>query len=197
MKTRDLKRIKKFCFGYEDIAVALCINKASAVVSANRYTKSGHLVRLKRNFYMLRERWDNLDAADLLRVANLLQVPSYVSLMSALSYYEVTTQIQRGFTESVATKRTKNVEIEERVFRYTKIDKKLYFGFSRREGIFIADPEKAFLDMVYLASLKRYSFDIGSLDPEKLDRGKVVSMARKFPAAARKALVDYGYAKKT
>ena len=197
MKYTDLKAIDKFSFSYRDIAKALRISEASARVSANRYTKSGYLIRLKRNFYMLREKWDNLERRELLSVANIIQVPSYVSLMSALDYYEVTTQVQRNFIESVGTKRTKNAEIRETVFRYTKIDKRLYFGFARKDGLFIADPEKAFLDMIYLTSLKRYTFDMSSLNLKRFDKDKVRSMARKFPAGTQKALVGYGYIKKT
>ncbi len=197
MKYTDLKAIGKFYFSYKDIAKALGISEASAMVSANRYTKSGYLVRLKRNFYMLRERWDYLGRRELLNVANIIQVPSYVSLMSALDYYEVTTQVQRGFIESVGIRRTKSVEIKETIFRYTKIDKRLYFGFTRRDGLFIADPEKAFLDIVYLVSLKRYSFDMSSLDLKKLDKDKVRSMVRKFPTRTQRILVDHGYIKKT
>ena len=197
MKYGDLKTINKLYFGYRDIARALGAGEASARVSATRYVKAGYLVRLKRDFYMLKERWDNLGRDGLLAVANVIQVPSYVSLMSALDYYEVTTQIQRAIIESIGIKRSKGVQVNGTLFRYTKIDKRLYFGFSRRTGLFIADPEKAFLDMVYLASLKRYSFDMSSFDLERLDKDKTKSMARRFPSRVRKALVDYGYLKKT
>lgn len=197
MKYADLKAIDKFYFGYRDIAKALRISEASARVSANRYVKSGYLVRFKRDFYMLREKWDNLERGEILSVANIIQVPSYVSLMSALDYYEITTQVQRNFIESIGTKRTKSVEIRETVFRYTKMDKGLYFGFARKDGIFIADPEKAFLDMVYLTSLKRYSFDMTSLDIARLGKNKVRTIARKFPVRTQEALKGYGYFKKT
>jgi hypothetical protein len=57
----------------------------------------------------------------------------------------------------------------------------LYSGFSRTRGFFIAAPEKAFLDAVYLMSFGRYSFDIPSIDFSKLNREKIKYMARLFP----------------
>jgi hypothetical protein len=61
MKLNELKKIKKFCFGYEDIARALGISAASAKVAASRYTRQGILVRMKKNMYMFREAWNAAD----------------------------------------------------------------------------------------------------------------------------------------
>ena len=55
-------------------------------------------------------------------LANLAQTPSYISLATALDYYELTTQIQRTFFESVALKRTKRINVDGHIFRYTRTD---------------------------------------------------------------------------
>jgi len=60
----------------------------------------------------------------------------------------------------------------------------------------IAEPEKAFLDACYLASLKRYTFDMTSIDRGKLDRGKIKRMANSFPERTKMFLIKYGYIKK-
>ena len=57
MKTRELNSINQLYFGYEDIARALKISPASARVSASRYARLGLLMRLKRNIYVPKERW--------------------------------------------------------------------------------------------------------------------------------------------
>jgi predicted transcriptional regulator of viral defense system len=181
MKFLQLQNIEKLYFGHEDIARALGITLQSAKVTANRYIKHGLLLRLKRNMYVLRDKWASIDREEEFLLANIIQVPSYISLMTALDYYEITTQIQRDFIESVAIKRTKGVEIKQKFFNYTKINTELYSGFSRTRDFFIAFPEKAFLDAVYLMSFGRYSFDIPSIDFGKLDREKVEYMARLFP----------------
>ena len=188
MNYLKLSKIKKLYFDCAEIARALAISNASAKVTANRYAKNGLLLRIKRNLYVLRERWDSAQEKDKFILANLLQVPSYISLMTALSYYEVTTQLQRDFIESIALKRTKEIAAGETVFNFTRIDKKLYFGFAKISDFFIASPEKAFLDALYLKSLKRYSFDISSLDLKKLEFKKLKAIAQNFPMATRKEM---------
>lgn len=89
-----------------------------------------------------------------------MQGPSYDSLTTALSYYGTTTQMPQNFIECIAIKRSKEVQIEDTLFKYRKIDPRLYFGFVKLRGFFVAEPEKALLDSLYLISRGRYSLDI-------------------------------------
>ncbi len=196
MNYTKLKDIKKTYFGYEEIARALDIAPQSARVSANRYVSQGVLLRVKRNIYMLKDRWDALTSEERFAIANIVQVPSYVSFMSALDYYEVTTQVQRNFIESAALKRTKEIGVAGATFNYTRISKALYFGFVREKDFFIATPEKALLDAVYMMSLKRYNLDLSSIDRNKLDMAKIRLIARKYPLKTREDLRQYGYISK-
>ena len=193
MKALELGKIRKLYFDHEDIARALGISEASAKVSASRYVKQGLLVRLKKNVYVLRENWNAAGREQKFLLANLGQVPSYLSLMTALDYYEVTTQLQRDFFESVAIKRTKEIHLDGTVFRYAKITSTLYFGFKKHNGFFMATPEKALLDAFYLMSYGRYSLDISSLDAARLDRGEVRRLSREFPLRTQSRLKKYGY----
>jgi len=193
MRLRELSNIQKLYFRHEDIARVLDITDESAKVSASRYVKQGLLIRLKRNLYVLREKWKTLEREEEFILANLIQVPSYISLMTALDYYEITTQMQRDFIESVAVHRTIVKEVEEITFRYTKVRSELYFDFRREKGFFIAAPEKALLDIIYLNSLGRYSFDHASIDPGKFDRKYIKRLAGKYPQKTRKSLDRYGY----
>ena len=193
MSITGLKRIKSFCFGYEDISRALGISAGSARVTASRYTKQGTLLRLKRNMYVLREAWNVAGREDKFRLANMGQVPSYISLMTALDYYEVTTQMQRDFFESVAVRRSREMDMDGSVFRYVKLAGNLYDAFKKEKGFFIAVPEKALLDAFYLMSYGRYSLDLSSLDSAKLDRSKIEHLSRQFPSKTRNMLKTYGY----
>jgi predicted transcriptional regulator of viral defense system len=195
MKLNELRKIKKLYFGYEEIAKILAINEASAKVSATRYVKQGLLIRLKKNIYMLREVWDKIGREEKFRLANLGQTPSYISLMTALDYYEITTQVQRDFYESVAVKRTKEIALNGSCFRYSKVTKSLYFGFKKEKEFFIATPEKAFLDALYLMSYGRYALDISALDNEKFNRKKIKRLSSKFPSITKKMLKKHGYLK--
>jgi len=197
MKILELNRINKLYFGYEEISMALGITLPSAKVSANRYVNQGLLIKLKRNIYILREKWKVIEREDKFILANLVQVPSYISLMTALDYYEVTTQIQREFIESVAVKRTIEKEVDNTVFNFTKISANLYFGFKKDKDFFMATPEKAFLDALYMMSLGRYNFDIDSIDFGKLNRNEISKMRKGFPVKTQKLLDTYGYFRKT
>lgn len=193
MNYAKLKGIKKLYFGYGEISKALGIAPNSAMVSANRYVKQGVLIRVKRNLYIMKDRWDALAREEKFTIANIAQVPSYVSLMSALSYYELTTQVQRDFIESIAVKRTKTIDISGTILNYTRINKELYFGFIKKNNFFMASPEKAFLDAIYLMGLKRYNFDLSSIDRGKLNIAKIRNVAEKFPKKTRELLKKYGY----
>jgi predicted transcriptional regulator of viral defense system len=196
MKTNALNAINRLYFGCEDIARALAINPASARVSASRYVRLGILIRLKRNVYLLRKRWQAASREERFVLANIGQVPSYISLMTALDYHEITTQIQRGLIESVAVKRTKEISFNGSVFRYTKVSRDLYFGFIRQQDFFIATPEKAFLDAIYLTSFGRYALDLTAIDSDKLNRDEIRRLSRQYPMKTRKKLETNGYLRK-
>ncbi len=193
MKLAELNRIDKLYFGYEEIAKAFDISLSSARVTASRYVRQGLLLRMKRNLYVRRDVWNATGVTEKFVLTNLGQVPSYISLTSALEYYEVTTQILRDFFESVAIKRTKQINLNGSIFRYSKIAEELYFGFRKENGFFIATPEKALLDAFYLMSYGRYSLDIPALDSAKLDRGEIKRLSKRFPLRTRRMLKKYGY----
>jgi len=197
MKMLELNKIRKPYFGYEEIARIRGIGLASAKVTASRYVRQGLLLRLKKNLYVLREAWNAASKEDKFRLANLGQSPSYISLMSALDYYEITTQLQRNFFESVAVKRTKEIQVNGSVFRYSKINETLYFGFKKKKGVFIATPEKALLDAFYLMSYGRYALDLSALDADKLDRENIRRLSSKFPLKTRHMLKKHGYLQAT
>jgi predicted transcriptional regulator of viral defense system len=197
MKSIELRTIRKLYFGYEELARVLGISPASARVSASRYVRQGLLVRVKRNIYVLREVWNGLGKTEKFVLVNMGQTPSYISLMTALDYYEITTQVQRDFYESMAVKRTKEIHIDGSVFRYSKIAGNLYFGFKKENEFFIATPEKALVDAFYLMSYGRYALDISALDSEKLNGDEVLRLSMEFPSKTKKMLKKYGYLKTT
>ncbi len=193
MKFLKLRTISKLYFGYEELARVLGISLASARISASRYVRQGFLVRVKRNMYVLKEVWDAAGRSEKFLLVNVGQTPSYISLMTALDYHEITTQVQRDFFESVAVKRTKEIKVEGSIFRYSKIAGNLYFGFKKEKGFFIAMPEKALLDALYLMSYGRYALDISALDSDKLDRNEIMRLSIEFPLKTKTMLKKHGY----
>lgn len=193
MKILELNTVSKDYFGYEDIARVLGITPAAAKVFAHRYVKNGILIRAKRGIYILRERWKYFSREQKFEIANLLQVPSYISLVTALDYYQITTQMQTAFIESMAIKRTKEIQINGSIFNYTKINQGLYHGFMKQNNFFIATPEKALLDACYLMSLGRYHFDASAIDLDKFDQDRLVREGKRFPEKTQNFMEKYGY----
>jgi len=173
MRSNKLEKNENNILSVDDIADQLSINRESAKVTATRYAKQGWLIRLKKNFYITPDKFKALKENDFFYLANNLQVPSYISLTSALSYYNISTQQLQGVIESIALKRTKTVRVKETEFKFILIKKDLYDGFTLQDSFFIAFPEKALADAVYLTSLGKYNCDFNAIDFSKLNRTKV------------------------
>jgi predicted transcriptional regulator of viral defense system len=197
MNLIEISRINKDYFGYEVLAKVLGITQDSARVTASRYVQKKVLLRAKRNLYVIKDKLQHFDRQQKYALANLIQVPSYISLMTALDYYEITTQMQRDFIESIVLKRTKEVKLENIIFNYTRIDPGFYYGFKKDSGFFIATPEKALVDAVYFMSLGRYTFDWSSIDKNKLDLNLIKKEIKKFPLRSKRLLESHGYLSKT
>jgi len=190
MKYRELENLKrKKFFKVEDVAETLGIKRTSAQVLCSRYVKKGYFLRLKNNFYLLANNWDNFNFDDFLGIANFLQVPSYISFMSALSIYEITTQLQRDFFESASLKRTARFNTKGVEFNFYKLKKEFYFGYSKSKNIFIASKEKAFVDAIYLYSFGKYSIDFDSLSLGKLNREKLLKIIKIYPDKTKNIII--------
>ena len=179
---------EKLYFTVDDVAQGFGIERASSRVFCSRYVRQGLLVRLKNNFYTTAGKWKRLTRSDLFKLANVLQVPSYISLMSALAYYDVTTQVQSNYQESVCLKRSVIYSVREAVFHYVKVREDYYSDFIKRDGIFIATGEKALLDAVYLYSFGKYKFDMDSLDMKKMDLKELKRLIKNYPQKTKDAM---------
>lgn len=119
-----------------------------------RWQKKGYIVKIRNGYYRFSQQKIRGDL-DLFFMANRIYRPSYISLESALSYYNL---IPEGvFTiTSVSTKKTQHFSTPDAEFIYRNVRKDLYFGYGFREfspyRFNLADPSKAILDMLYLNS---------------------------------------------
>ena len=197
MKLQELNTISKPYFGYEEISRVLNIGPNSAKVSAARYVKQGLLLRVKKNMYVFKDSWNRAGIEEKFVIANLAQTPSYISLMTALCFYEATTQIQRDFIESIAVKKSNEIQVSRDVLRYVKIKQDLYLGFRKENNFFIASPEKALLDAFYLMSFGRYSMDMSALDEDKFDQKQLEKLSQDYPLKTKNLLMRHGYLKTT
>jgi len=188
---RELR--KRLFFSAEQVASAFGISRASAHVLCSRQVKNGVFIRLRKDFYILEERRPYLGARDFFTIANFLQVPSYISLTTALAYHGVTTQAPRDWYESVALKRAIRYEAADAAFQYFKFKKEFYFGFKKVGLFFIAEKEKAFVDACHLTACGRYSLDWSALDRERLDKDLLASLMLPFPSRTKNLIRESIY----
>ena len=122
---------------------------------AEKLVAEKFLLRLKKGVYL-----SSFNPPDSFEIANAMYTPSYISLESALNYYGILPQFPYSVT-SVSPKKSKKILIDEKEFEYVQISHKLYWGFRREVQTIIASPEKALLDMIYIASkgLRRIEFE--------------------------------------
>lgn len=196
MNIEKLLNIDKLYFNTNDISTLLSISYKSAQVTTSRYVKRNILVRLKRDCYILPQRLKNSSEEEQFQIANLLQTPSYISLTSALCYYNITTQQHRKYIESVCLKRTNLFKASDIEFTYSKINKAFYSGFQKVENFFIASPEKALADSIYFTAIGKYSADFDAIDFQKIKCDDVSSIINHSNKAVKnlwqKLMKNYG-----
>ncbi len=117
-----------------------------------RWVKKGYLVKLRNGFYSFPEYLGESDFA--LYIANRIYRPSYISLHTALSFYELIPESVVQIT-SVSTLKTVSFQNRFGTYSYKTIRPDLMFGFdarplSKEKTLLFARPEKALLDLLYL-----------------------------------------------
>jgi predicted transcriptional regulator of viral defense system len=115
------------------------------------WQRKGYIIKLRRGFYCFEE----TQKGESFRYfsANKIYSPSYISLESALSYYNL---IPEGVftTTSLTTRNTTSFSTPVGSFSYRNVKAQLFFGYRllniQGHTIKMADPEKSILDYLYL-----------------------------------------------
>lgn len=120
----------------------------------NYWHNQGYIKSLAGGYYILADRV--MDEMVLFMVANKIYEPSYVSLESALAYYEIIPETVLGVT-SISSRKTKQYESAWGVFSYRSVKPQTMIGYQVIENtpaikFKIAYLEKALLDYLYLNS---------------------------------------------
>lgn len=90
-------------------------------------------------------------------IASNIVYPSYVSLISALRFHNLTEQIPNTIYV-ITTKRHKPIEdLNGYRVEFKNIKKDRMFGYRKIDDAFVADPEKAVIDMIYLNLFREYA----------------------------------------
>jgi len=119
---------------------------------------------------------------DLTIVSQRLQPKSYLSFSNALAYHLVIGSIPKKTVYAIKIGKNRGYKNRKSEILFFGIHPNLFFGFETKNGIKMADKEKAFLDTLYFYQKgKKYSFDIYSdLTLERLDQKKINKYLKKY-----------------
>lgn len=159
----ELMRSKNSVFTTNDVALlwgesdVLFVRK-----KLHRYVKSGKLYSLRRGIYAKGTAYSKLE------LATKIFTPAYLSFETVLAKAGIVFQFYGQIF--VASYLTREVTIERQLYAFRKIRNSILTnraGIEVKENAFIASPERAFLDVLYLN--KDYHFDhMDNLDWDKV-----------------------------
>lgn len=179
---KALDRLNKPFYSIADIEKITGLSRKSLYVALKRLVDKGALERIGSGIY---RSFTGKSEAE--RVAAALYMPCYLSFESALSRYDVLNLVP--YTLSFATTRkTKRLAVEGRDVEFRQIKKDLFWGYEMKGGIYIAKPEKAFLDLLYLASRGMASLDLDEMDIKKLSKTALKKFSKRFPKYTQRYL---------
>jgi predicted transcriptional regulator of viral defense system len=154
-------------------------------VQLSRWAAAGRLVQLRRGAYLLPPHLRR-SPAPAERLANLLVTPSYVSLERALSIHGLIPE-EVPLLQSVTTARPRLVSTPVGDFCFRHVKRSWFFGYEELEvgggRALVARPEKALLDLVYLARGEFSHARLEALRLQGLDRVDAAELSRMSEAS--------------
>lgn len=164
-------------FTPNDLKVIFGVSKRAVQGFLNYNIKKGAFVHLRKGLYGL-----NRNLPNEFVLANRVYFPSYVSLDSALAYYNLIPETVYSIT-SVTTRPTREFKVNNLSYEYRKIKREAYAGYEPKKVngqiIYIAVPEKAVADFLYFVSLGKQTFN-DRLKIEKIDKIKLYQYLKLF-----------------
>lgn len=150
MKTFDLNIFGNTPFTYAEL-VPLLSSFHAPKNKAQELEKRGHIVRLKKGYYVLSPTLSGRKIVPEL-IANHIHAPSYVSLTTALRHYGLIPE-RVVATTSVTCSRTAQFNNDTSHYYYTHVAKEYYtigvtIGVIDDTNFLIATPEKALCDLI-------------------------------------------------
>lgn len=172
-KIQLLKQLEKYAvFDLSTLKEIIKKEKNYSKLVLFRLKQQGLIFEIERNKYTLHK--------NPLVIASSLIWPCYLSLWTALRYYNLTEQLPKNIfvITTRARKRQKIVFAGLRII-FVKVKPRFFFGFTKERfdsfNIFIAEPEKALIDSVLL---RKISFSeiaaIVQANPDKISAARIL-----------------------
>jgi len=174
---KKFKEFKKSFYTFAELQIILGLSKLSTNKRIIDLVSQGFLIKLGKNIYV-----PSFLDYNVLKIANDLKQPAYISFESALSFYHILES-----EENVITLATflnfPHRDIGGKTIIWSRIKKELFFGFVKEKDLMIATPEKALADLIYVASFGRGLFNKNSIDlnKNKFDKHKFSNIIKYYP----------------
>ncbi len=124
--------------------VAKMLGKSTAYASL-LLSKSNKVSKIERGRYFL-------SGASAYEIASNIVFPSYVSLQAGLQFYSLIDQSVISYSV-IAVKRHKPLDMGGISIKFIKTNKRILFGYLNKSGVYIASPEKLFIDCLYFGGV--------------------------------------------
>jgi len=151
-----------------------------------RWTKAGRIFQIRRGLYILAPPYRKIEPHPFL-IANRLRNRSYISLQSALSYYSMIPE-HVPVVMSVTTARPERLDTPVGSYAFRHVKQSCFFSYmqvevSQGQHAFVATPEKALLDLIYLTphgDCDLYLRELRLQNLEILDKDALTNAAERF-----------------
>lgn len=117
-------------------------------------------------------------------------LPSYLSYEYALSRHGVLDQMPYAYT-AATTRRSKKTKMGNMEVIYRHQRKNLFWGYVSEGEAFIAEPEKALLDWLYLRRREEGGSHLDEIHWEEMDIPKLKSYSKRFPKEVQKKIEPF------
>ena len=175
-KLELLKKLEEYninIFRLQDIQMLFPDEKYLAT-DLKRLTDNNYIIRLFKGQYALLNNEISTE-----EVAQKIYYPSYVSFQSALFIHGIVDQGPNQIFLAT-TNRQKALSIFGTQIQFNHIKPSLYFGYVLDKNIFMATPEKAVCDMLYLNFALKIETDIKSWYLKGLDFVKLQNYLKPY-----------------
>jgi len=128
-------------------------NVAQIRLQINRWVSDGKIIKLHKGLYTLSDTYRKVPCEPLC-IANTLKQPSYISLQFALAWHGIIPEYVPQVT-SITTGRPKVIVTPMGRFEFRHVSKRYFWGYHEvslkfGQTAFVASPEKALIDLIYL-----------------------------------------------
>lgn len=187
---RKLKKINKDFYSVTDLEKISGLKRKSLLVKLSRLGSNSEITRIIKGYYQTVEK-----TIDIEKFISQVYALCYVSFESALAKFGILNQIPYTLTIATAGK-PKKIQFLNKEIEFRKLKKELFFGFELTDGIYIARPEKALLDQLYLVSKGKAVLDLDELNLKNLKRTLFLEYVKKYPKntqeLAKKIVENFG-----